>query len=173
MSGEIVNRIANSPIITFKLEEHYPQGDRLLLDIKDQLFQGMILRERDFRAWIKSHDWQQYEGKHVAINCSADAIIQTWAWMLLEVSLQPFAKTVVFGSLEDLETQLWRNVLDNISFPEFADRPVVVKGCTNIQIPTSVYVEVTRRMMPYVKKLSFGEPCSTVPVYKKGAEGSE
>lgn len=173
MSGEIVNRIANSPIITFKPEEFYPQGERVLLDIKDQLFHGMILRERDFRNWVKTHDWSQYQDKHVAITCSADAIIQTWAWMILEVSLQPFAKTVVFGSLQDLELQLWRETLDKIDFSEFADRPVVVKGCSHIQIPAGIYVEITRRMMPHVKKLSFGEPCSTVPVYKKGSEAGE
>ncbi|MEZ4828149.1 MAG: DUF2480 family protein [Bacteroidia bacterium] len=173
MNGEIINRIANSPIITFKPEEFYPEGERVLLDIKDQLFHGMILRERDFRGWIKAHDWSQYQGKHIAITCSADAIIQTWAWMLLEVSLQPFAKTVVFGSLNDLEIQLWQNALDNIDFSAFTDKPVVVKGCTNRDIPTGVYVEITRRMMPLVKKLSFGEPCSTVPVYKKGLDGAE
>ncbi|MEO0581350.1 MAG: DUF2480 family protein [Bacteroidota bacterium] len=165
--SEIVNRIANSPIITLKLEEHHPAGERVLLDIKDQLFQGMILRERDFRQWIKSHDWSQYEGKHVAITCSVDTIIQTWAWMLLEVSLQPYAHTVVFGDLEALELQLWQEALQKIDWTEFTDRPVVLKGCSDIQIPTSIYVEATRQLQPLVKKLSFGEPCSTVPVYKR------
>ena len=165
--SEIVNRIANSPIITLKLEEHYPAGERVLLDIKDQLFQGLILRERDFRQWIKSHDWSQYEGKHVAITCSVDTIIQTWAWMLLEVSLQPYAHTVVYGDLEALELQLWQEALGNIDWAEFTDRPVVLKGCSDIQIPTSIYVEATRKLQPLVKKLSFGEPCSTVPVYKR------
>lgn len=167
MSGEIVNRIANSPIITFKLEEYYPEGERVVLDIKDQLFQGMILRERDFRGWIKEHDWTQYQDQHVAITCSVDAIIQTWAYMLVEVSLQPYAKTVVFGTKEDLEIQMWKDALDKIDFTAFADRPVVLKGCSNIKVPTAIYVEATRRIMPYVKKLSFGEPCSTVPVYRK------
>ena len=167
MSGEIVNRIANSPIITFKLEEYYPKGERVILDIKDQLFQGMILRERDFRAWVKEHDWSQYQDKHVAITCSVDTIIQVWAYMLLEVSLQPFAKTVVFGSNEDLEVYLWMEVLNQIDFSQYEDRPVVIKGCSDIKIPTAIYVETTRRMMPFSKKLSYGEPCSTVPIYKK------
>ncbi|RMG69590.1 MAG: DUF2480 family protein [Bacteroidetes bacterium] len=164
--SEIVNRIANSPIITFKLEEHYPQGERVLLDIKDQLFQGMILRERDFRAWIKTHDWAQYQDQHVAIHCSTDAIVQTWAYMLLEVRLQPYARTIVFGTQEDLERTLWMQALDAIDWSQFADRPVVVKGCSTLEVPTAIYVEATRRLFPYAKKISYGEPCSTVPVYK-------
>lgn len=165
--SEVVNRLANSPLVTFKLEDHYPKGERLVLDIKDQLFHGMILRERDFRAWVKEHDWSQYQDKHVAITCSVDTIIQTWAWMILEVKLQPHAKTVVFGTKEDLETALWNQVLNDIDWEELRDRPVVLKGCTEIEIPTCIYVEATRRLMPVVKKLSFGEPCSTVPVYKR------
>ncbi|MCI4669267.1 MAG: DUF2480 family protein [Bacteroidia bacterium] len=165
--SEVVNRIANSPLVTLKLEEHYPEGERLVLDIKDQLFHGMILRERDFRNWVKEHDWSQYQDKHVAITCSVDTIIQTWAWMILEVKLQPYAKNVVFGTEEDLELVLWNQVLNAINWEEYADRPVVLKGCSDITIPTSIYVDATRRLMPIVKKLSFGEPCSTVPVYKR------
>ncbi len=165
--SEVVNRIANSPIVTFKLEEYAPQGERVLLDIKDRLFQGMILRERDFRAWVKEHDWSQYAGKHVALTCSADAIVQVWAYMLLESKLHPHAETVVFGTLADLEQRLWLQALDTIDFSEFADRPVVVKGCSEIEVPTGIYVEATRRLMPHAKKISYGEPCSTVPIWKK------
>jgi len=165
--GEVVNRIANSPIITFKLEEHIPAGERVVLDIKDQLFQGMILRERDFRGWVKEHDWSQYAGKHVAITCSVDAIIQVWAYMLLESKLHAHAKTVVLGDAADLEHRLWMDALDSIDWNEFADRPVVVKGCSDHDIPESMYVEATRRLMPHAKKISYGEPCSTVPVYKR------
>ncbi|MEM7515176.1 MAG: DUF2480 family protein [Bacteroidota bacterium] len=167
MSGEIVNRIAQSPIITFKLEEHHQQGERVLIDIKDQLFQGMILREKDFRAWVKEHDWSQYQDKYVAITCSVDAIIQVWAYMLMETKLHPYAKKVVFGSLEDLEIQLFREALDEIDFAEFDGRPVVIKGCSDIDIPAAIYVEATHRIMPYAKKISYGEPCSTVPLWKK------
>ena len=165
--SEVVNRIANSPIITFKLEEYYPQGGRIVIDIKDQLFQGMILRERDFRNWVKEHDWSQYEGKHVALTCSVDAIVQVWAYMLLESKLQPFATTVIYGTEEDLEHKLWEQTLDEIDFSSFQDRPVVIKGCSDIEIPTSIYVEATRRILPFAKKISYGEPCSTVPVWKK------
>ena len=165
--SEVVNRIANSPIITFKLEDHVPQGERVVIDLKDQLFQGMILRERDFRSWIKDHDWSQYEGKHVAITCSTDALVQVWAYMILQTKLQPFAETVVFGGQEDLELTLWLNTLDQINWSAYEGRPVVVKGCSDIELPPRVYVETTQRLVPFAKKVSYGEPCSTVPVWKK------
>ena len=165
--SEIVNRVAQSPIITFKLEDYYPEGERVLIDIKDQLFQGLILREKDFRTWVKEHDWSQYQDKFVAINCSSDAIIQVWAYMLLESRLHPYAAHIVMGSLEDLERSLFLIELDKVDFSTFQDRPVVVKGCGDIKIPDAIFVEATRRLMPYVKKLSYGEPCSTVPVYKR------
>jgi hypothetical protein len=164
---EVVNRIANSPLVTFKLEELAPQGERVPIDIKEILFQGMILREKDLREWVKTHDWAQYEGKHVAVFCSAEAIVQTWAYMLLAAKLQPYAATVVFGSLEELEKTLWLRQLDQVDWASFADRPVVVKGCSDIKVPTTVYVETANRLLPHVKKLSWGEPCSTVPLYKK------
>lgn len=167
MAGEVVNRIANSPIVTFKLEEYYPEGERVLIDIKDQLFQGLILREKDFRAWVKEHDWTQYQDKYVAITCSTDAIVQVWAYMLLETRLHPYAKYIHFGTLEEMEKELFFQAMDSIDFSAYADRPVVIKGCSDIKIPEAVYVEATRRMMPFAKKLSYGEPCSTVPLYRK------
>lgn len=167
MSGEIINRVANSPVITFRIEDYYPEGERVTLDIKDRLFQGMILRERELRAWVKEHDWQQYQDKHVALLCSADALIQTWAWMLLQSHLQPYARTVVVGSPDELETSLFRQELDKIDFSSYQDRPVVLKGCSSKKIPAAVYAEATRRLLPFVKKLSFGEPCSTVPIYTR------
>lgn len=170
MEGEIVNRIAQSPIVTFKLEAYYTPGERVLIDLKDQLFQGMILREKDLREHVKTHDWSQYQGKFVAITCSADAIVQTWAFMLLAVKLEPYAAHITFGTLADLERELFLKQLDTVDFSEFEGRPVVVKGCSDIDVPTSVYVEATRRIKPYAKKLSYGEPCSTVPLYKRPAQ---
>ena len=167
MEKEIVNKVAQSPLVTFKLEEYYPQGERVAIDIKDQLFQGLILREKDFRDWVKNHDWSQYQDKYVAIYCSVDAIVQVWAYMLLETRLNPYAKRVHHGSLESLEHLLFIEALDSIDFSEFQDRPVVIKGCSDVVIPPAVYVEATRRMMPYAKKLSYGEPCSTVPLWKR------
>ncbi|MDP5170567.1 MAG: DUF2480 family protein [Bacteroidia bacterium] len=166
--AEIVNRIANSPIVTFKLEDHYPEGERMLLDIKEVLFHGMILREKDFRQWIKDHDWSQYQDKHVAVFCSADAIVQSWAWMLLMSVLQPVAATVVMGDEEQLEKELWRRELEQVDWAAMADRPVVVKGCSDRPVPSAIYAEATKYLLPFAKKISFGEPCSTVPVWKKG-----
>lgn len=170
MDDIIVNRVATSGLVTFNLEDYYPTGERLIYDLKDNLFMGQILKEKDFREFLKSHEWKQYAGKNVAIMCSADAIIPTWAYMLLTLHLQPHANRVVFGTLEDLERQLMREVLDKINFDEFLDKRVVVKGCGELPIPTAAYVEVTRKLQPVVKSLMFGEPCSTVPLYKKPKE---
>ncbi|MEM6629276.1 MAG: DUF2480 family protein [Bacteroidota bacterium] len=167
MEGEIINKVARSPLVTFKLEEIYPEGERVLIDIKDQLFQGLILREKDFRAWVKDHDWSQYEGKYVAITCSVDAIVQVWAYMLMQTRLAPYAKYVHQGTLASMEHILFQKALDPIDFSQFQDKPVVIKGCSDKPVPASVYVEVTQRMLPFAKKLSYGEPCSTVPLWKR------
>lgn len=167
MANEVVNRIANSPIVTLKLEEHYPEGERVALDLQPILFRGMMLREKDFRAWVKDHDWEQYRDKHVAVFCSTDAIVQSWAWMLLMSQLAPVAATVVTGDEEALERELWREPLNQIDWESMADRPVVVKGCSDRPVPPAIYAEATRRLLRYAKKISYGEPCSTVPVWKK------
>jgi hypothetical protein len=164
---EIVNRVATSGIVSLDLEELYQPGERILYDIKDNLWQGMILKEKDFREFLKSHDWSQYRGKHVAIICSEDAIIPTWAYMLLAVQLEPFAKTVVFGDLNALEEKLFNNAIGKIDIASFAGKRVVVKGCSKVEVPISAYVEISRLLKPVVQSLMFGEPCSTVPLYKK------
>jgi hypothetical protein len=165
--NEIVNRVANSNLITFDLEEYYQPGERVLLDIKDQLFQGIILKEKDFREYIRLHDWSSYKDKYVAITCSEDAIIPTWAYMLLTSSLQPFASKIVFGSLEDLENKIYLDKLSQIDWSKFAQAKVVIKGCSKVPVPLSAYVEATQRMRPYAQSIMFGEACSTVPVFKK------
>jgi len=167
MSAEIINRVATSPIVTFNLEAYYPQGARAVLDIKDQLFQGLLLREKDFRAYVAATDWSQYAGAYVAIACTADAIVPTWAYMLLAASLEPHAAHYVFGSIDDLDCALVSRNLDAVDFSEFRDRPVVIKGCSGVNMPTALYVEAMRRLLPVAKKISFGEPCSTVPLWKK------
>jgi hypothetical protein len=164
---QIINRVASSAIVTFNLEDYYQPGDRVLLDIKDQLFQGLILKEKDFRDFIRSHNWSQYDGKYVAITCSADAIIPHWAFMLVALAVRPFAKHVVMGTLEELEIELFRRVLSTIEWNQFKNAKVVVKGCSKVLVPTAVYVDVTRELQPLVSSLMFGEPCSTVPLYKK------
>ena len=165
--NEIVNRVANSSLITFDLEEYYQAGERVLIDIKDQLFQGVILKEKDFRDFIKTHDWSLYRNKFVAITCSEDAIIPTWAYMLLSSALQPFARKIVFGSLEDLENKIYQEVLASIDWSKFLDAKVVIKGCSKVPVPTSAYVDATQRLRPYAQSIMFGEACSTVPVFKK------
>ncbi|RNL56890.1 DUF2480 family protein [Pedobacter jejuensis] len=162
-----VNKVANSGLITLNLEDYYHPGERVLYDIKDNLFHGLMLREKDFREFIKGHDWSQYEGKNVAIICSADAIVPTWAYMLLANKLKPFANEVVFGGLDTLEAVMFAKALSKINTESFANERVVVKGCGDIEVPVAAYVEITNLLTPVVKSIMFGEPCSTVPVYKR------
>lgn len=163
----IVNRVANSPLITLNLEDYYHPGERIVYDIKDNLFQEMILKEKDFREFIREHDWSKYQDKNVALTCSVDAIVPTWAYMLLASKLEPYAHLVVFGSREVLESMLFQKALSSIDFSAFQDKKVVVKGCGNLPVPTYAYVEITRQLRPYVSSIMYGEPCSTVPIYKQ------
>ncbi|WGQ07563.1 DUF2480 family protein [Pedobacter gandavensis] len=162
-----VNKVAASGLITFNLEEYYHTGERVVYDIKDNLFHGLMLREKDFREFIKTHDWASYTGKNIAIICSADAIVPTWAYMLLANKLKPYANEVVFGSLETLESVLFTKALAKIDLNAFAGERVVVKGCADIDVPISAYVEITSLLTPVVKSIMYGEPCSTVPIYKR------
>ena len=162
-----VNKVATSGLITLNLEEYYPSGENVVYDIKDNLFHGLMLREKDFREFIKTNDWSAYAGKNVAVICSADAIVPTWAYMLLTNRLKPFANEVVFGSLETLQAILFTKALAKIDLNRFAGERVVVKGCGDIEVPVSAYVEVTNLLTPVVKSIMYGEPCSTVPVYKR------
>ena len=167
MEEGIINRVANSALITFNLEDYYDQGERVLYDIKDNLFQEAILREKDFRAFVKTHDWAGYEGKNVAIHCSVEAIVPTWAYMLICSKLSPYANMVVFGDLSTLEEALFNTALEKVNYEEFKDAKVVVKGCSRYEVPVYAYVEITRRLTPLAKSIMYGEPCSTVPIYKK------
>lgn len=166
----IVNKVAQSGLITIDLEEFYPPGERVLFDIKDLLFQGLILREKDFREYIKNEDWSKYKDKYVALICSADAIVPTWAYMLLATHLEPFAKKVVFGNLETLETILYNELLSKIKIEDYKDARIVIKGCGNLPVPKAAYVQITSLLRPVAKSIMYGEPCSTVPLYKKMKE---
>ncbi len=166
MEQEIVNRVSASGLISLDLEDLYPTGERLVYDLKQNLFMDLILKEKDFREFLKSNDWSIYRDSHVAIICSADAIIPTWAYMLLATYLEPFAQTIVFGDLDQLETTIYHSVFEKLDWTPYQNARVVVKGCSKINIPTAVYVEVSQRLKPIVKSLMFGEPCSTVPLYK-------
>ena len=167
MEEEIINRVAQSSLISLNLEDYYDHHERVVYDIKDNLFQGLILREKDFRAFVKAHDWSQYQDKNVAIVCTADAIVPTWAYMLLALQLEPYAHHFVFGDLEALEQSLFQQILAKIDVEEFRDKKIVVKGCGDLPIPEYAYVELTRLLRPVVATMMYGEPCSTVPLYKK------
>ncbi|GEO03752.1 hypothetical protein AAE02nite_14160 [Adhaeribacter aerolatus] len=164
---ELINKVAQSALVTLNLEELIHPGERVVYDIKDNLFMGLILKEKDFRAFIKDNDWSVYTGKNVAIINSADAIVPTWAYMLLATKLQTYANRYVFGNLEALEQALFQESLAKINTDDYRDAKVVVKGCGNIPIPTFAYVEVMKVLLPVVSSIMYGEPCSTVPLYKK------
>lgn len=166
MEKEIINRVASSGLITFNLEDYYQPGERVIIDLRDQLFQGLILREKEFREFVKAHPWNQYTGKFVAITCSADAIIPVWAYMLIAASIRPFAKLFYFGSVGRMEEKIYEEVLARIDWEEFRGKKVVIKGCSKVEVPDSIYLEAVRYLQPVVASLMFGEPCSTVPIFK-------
>ncbi len=170
MEGEIRNRVAESSLITFDLERYYDTAPRVVVDIKDQLFQGLALREKDFRQYVKDTDWSEYSGKNVAITCSADAIVPTWAYMLLSSVLEPHARHLVFGDLAQLENSLFQEALSKINLEEFQGEKVIIKGCGRFPVPDFAYVEITRKLKPVVSSLMYGEACSAVPIYKKPKE---
>ena len=165
--SEIINKVAQSGIVTIDLEELYPAGERVLFDISNLLVEGLLLREKDFREFISTHDWSQYNGKQVALFCTTDAIIPRWAWMLLASALQPYASTVVFGNAETLETTLFESMISRMDMEPYRDQRVVIKGCSHQPVPVQAYVMLTAKLQPYVKSILYGEPCSTVPVYKR------
>jgi hypothetical protein len=164
---EIVNKVTNSGLITINLEEYYPEGDRVLFDLTPWLFEELILKEKDFREHLKQHDWSAYQNKFVAVTCSADAIIPAWAFMLLYSHLEPFAKKIVFGDLQRLEEEIFEDIISNFDLTPYIDQRVIIKGCSKKEIPMFTYAALTAKLRPHVKSIMFGEPCSTVPVYKK------
>jgi Protein of unknown function (DUF2480) len=166
MSNPIVNRVANSALISLDLEEYYHPGERVVYDIRQNLFQDLILKEKDFRAFVKEHNWQQYEGKNVALICSTDAVIPTWAYMLLATAISPHANLVVSGDLDALEQALFQQALTKIDISQFKDQRVVIKGCSKVAVPIFAYVEIIRLLQPVATSIMYGEPCSTVPIYK-------
>ena len=163
----IENKVSASSLLTLDLEEWYPESDMMQLDIASLLVEGLLLREKDFRAFISENDWTQYQDKHVALFCSTDAIIPRWAWMLLSTSLHSFAKTIVFGNTQTLVEELYRQKINDLNVEEYRDQRVVIKGCSKKPVPVQAYVQLTARLSPVVKSIMYGEPCSTVPVFKK------
>lgn len=167
MSEPFINKVAESGLITLDLEKWYPRGETAVFDMKDYLFMGMILKEKDFREALKQMDWSAYESKNVAVTCSADAVIPVWAYMLVAAYLQPVAKEIVMGDEKELHKALFLKNLSSINLEEYTDKRIVIKGCGETPIADYVYMEITKILRPVVKSIMYGEPCSTVPVYKK------
>lgn len=164
---EIVNRVANSALQVFDLEDYYPAGERVSLDISVWLWQGLVLREKEFRDALKEHDWQQYEGKFVALYCSEDAIVPAWAYMLVTTYLLPVAKKVIQGTKEQIDLLLYQEILDGLDYTAYADKPVIIKGCSRKPVPQEAYIMATQKLQPVAKSIMFGEACSSVPLYKR------
>jgi hypothetical protein len=167
MSEVFVNKVANSGIITLDLENYLPTGETVTFDLKDHLFMGLILKEKDFREALKSLDWSVYEHKNVALTCSVDAIIPVWAYMLVVTYLQPVAKEVYVGTAIEMHKHLFLKNIDAIHPDDYMDQRVVIKGCGEVPIDNYAYAEITRLLKPVAKSIMYGEPCSTVPIYKK------
>lgn len=167
MAKEIINRVANSKLKVIDLEDYYPDGKRILFDIKDWLFKGLVLREKEFRASVLVHDWSQYKDCYVALHCSTEAIVPDWAYMLITIQLNNFAKKVVIGNLDHLESILFASIISNLNVRLYEDMPVIIKGCSHKPVPSNAMVMLTERLQPVAKSIMFGEACSFVPLYKR------
>lgn len=167
MEEVFINKVANSGIETINLEEYFPVGERVFIDVKELLFMGLVLKEKDFRDWIKTHNWEQYSQKYVAIYCSSDAIVPTWAFMLISTKLSGIANKVVFGDLNALEATLWESALNELNIDQYKDKKVVIKGCGDLPVSAAAYTNISSKLVPVVHSLMYGEPCSTVSVFKR------
>ena len=167
MQDEIINRVANSVLEVFDLEDYYPKGNRVQIDISQWLLEGFLLKEKDFREHLQRHDWTQYQDQYVAISCSTDAIVPAWASILVTLHLAPFAKKIVNGTFEDLETALYQEILHAIDYTIYQNKPVIIKGCSKKPVPMSAYVLAAQYLQPFAKSIMYGEACSAVPLYKK------
>ncbi|SMC32822.1 DUF2480 family protein [Moheibacter sediminis] len=164
---EIINKVAKSPLVTIDLEDFYPEGKRMVFDLKDFLYEELILREKDFREQLKHHDWEQYKDAYVAMDCSTDAIIPSWAFLLVATYLQPVAKKIVKGNLVDLETSLYQDIISNLDLTPYENKKIIVKGCSKKPVPDAAYIQLIEKIQPHIQTLMFGEACSTVPLLKK------
>lgn len=164
---EIVNKVANSTLKVFDLEDYYPAGIRTQIDISQWLLDGFLLKEKDFREALKNHDWFQYQDHYVAVHCSTDAIIPAWALILVTTYLVPFTKKVVLGTVIDLNSVLYQDILNQLDYSEYQDHPLIIKGCSKKPVPESAYITAIQKLQPLAKSIMYGEACSAVPLYKK------
>ena len=167
MTNNIINRVANSKLIVINLEDYYPHGQRVVLDIKDWLYEEYVLREKEFRQQAKSFDWKQYRDCYVALTCSSNAIIPAWAYMLLSTYLAPFSKKTILGDLDILETSIYQDIIETLDLSSYKDKSIIIKGCANKPIPDNAFILLTTKLKPLVKSLMYGEACSAVPLYKR------
>ncbi len=167
MADEIINRVANSKLVTFDLEDFYPEGKRILFDIKDWLFEGLVLREKDFREYVKQHNWSQYQNSFIALMCSADAIIPAWAYMLITMHLKPHSKKTIIGDLEALEASIYQDIINNLDVSDLQDKPIIIKGCSKKPVPENAYILLAQKLQPIAKSIMYGEACSSVPLFKR------
>ena len=167
MSEVFINKVSESGIVTIDLETYFPKVQIVVFDIRQYLFMELILKEKDFRQALKELDTEPYKNKITAITCSTDAIIPMWAYMLIASELQPVAKIVILGSEEEARKKILIKNIQQINTEEFIDKRIVIKGCGETAIPEEAYLEITNLLRPVAKSIMFGEPCSTVPVYKK------
>lgn len=165
---EIINRVANSALEVFDLEDYYPNGTRTQIDISQWLLEGFLLKEKDFREALKNHDWAQYQNHFVAIHCSTDAIVPAWATILVTTYVAPFAQKVVLGNITDLNTALYQDILPTLDYSVYQDKPVIIKGCSKKPVPESAYIMAVQKLQPFAKSIMYGEACSAVPLFKKG-----
>ncbi len=163
----LVNRVAESGLVTLNLEKFFPEGEAAVFDLKDYLFMGLILKEKDFREALKNHDWEQYRGKVLLTYCTADAIIPMWAYMLVTAYAAPYAADVFQGDEEAYYKAAFLRALAGMDAAQYAEQRIVIKGCSDKPVPPAAYVELTRKLQPYAQSIMFGEPCSTVPVFKR------
>jgi len=166
MSNEIINRVANSKLVTIDLEDFYPKGKRVLFDIKKWLFEDQILKEKEFRESVKNYNWDDYKDCYIALTCSSDAIIPSWAYLLISSSLPSSTKKIIVGNLDQLETSIYQDIINEISYDNYKGKPVIIKGCSEKNIPPSAYTLLISKLLPFAKTIMYGEACSSVPLYK-------
>jgi len=167
MKDEIINRVSKSNLITINLEDFYLDGKRQRIDISQWLYKGLILREKEFRQAIDKLDFSLFKDNYIALYCSSEAIIPSWAYLLIATKLAPFSKKIVVGGLEQLEISIFQEVIDALDITKFKDKPVILKGCSTKLIPETVYIMLVERLIPVVSSLMYGEACSTVPLFKR------
>jgi hypothetical protein len=164
---EIKNKVASSKLVTIDLEDYYPEGKRILFDIKQWLFHELILKEKDFRESLDQFDWSTLKDTYVALTCSADAIIPSWAYLLITTKAAPFAKKIVVGDLSLLETTIYQEIIQDFEIENIKGKPVIIKGCANKPIPPSAYTQLIEKILPLANSVMYGEACSTVPLFRK------